>query len=677
MDLFSFHNVLFETILQLIIYFPLGYLTIGKKIKNQPIVIQILISIIFGLPILTLTLSLICIFYIGIESSILIIVISYGILTYSLVRDFRKSKLKKGSLFIKLSNHDYLIIIIFVFSVFIFSAITSHLGWAPGVDSLNHGMLTSILLDNQKITSTLEPVAPSQPWFEPFGFHMISAKISLLMDLYPGQSILLFSSVISILLVTCCFTIVYYNSKSIVLSLVALLSCFFIFSNVNDIRFLEKWFLGFFYNTPYANLFGYYFLILFFFIYFVMSDLRKDHPKTAKLGILLSLIGILFSYSPFLVFPLGYIIIKRILREFERHSIAKRVFNRIIPQFTKIQYKGRTLKIINFTIILVFIISLLLVSNYLIEQFQDSNNNFFTLLNRIKSNSYFYTSVVLNPSSFTDISGYWTVALLIASIISIVKNNRVQLSYFYLTISSILTLSSFTFGFLNELLWFMLGGRLFVFMILLNSVITSLFIFDFTKWLTNTKRLHLADAAVKFTVTKYLQIILSFIIIVGLIIPSLVSNVSLEQASYWGWQVVQNDFRDDYKLFDWISNNVNETDLILTDYTYTTKKLLSFSLHNITSIPIAIFPQEIELGKDTAIVWEKPTLLKSFVDRYNVKYVLLDSDYNRRIPAELGGTDENIPKVYNSTEYKAIFSNMPFLSQIKEFGNSSLYRVIN
>lgn len=674
-DLFSFHNVLFAIIVQLIIYFPLGYLTIGRRIKNQPIVVQTLISIIFGLPILTVTLSLIGIFYIGIENLIIIVVISYGILAYSLIRDFRKSRHEKKSSFFKLSNHDYLIIIIFVFLIFIFSAITSHLGWAPGVDSLNHGMLTSILLNNQKVTSTLEPISPSQPWFEPFGFHMISAHISLVMDLYPGQSILLLSSVITILLIACCFTIVYYSTKSIVLSFVAFFSCFFIFSNVNDIRFLEKWFLGFFYNTPYANLFGFYFLTVFFFIYFVMDDLRKIHPKTSKLGILLSLIGILFSYSPFLVFPLGYMVIKRVFVEFERHNISKRVFKKIIPQYTRIQDNNRALKISNFTIILIVIISLLLLSNYLIEQFQDSNNNFFTLLNRIKSNAYFYTSIVLNPSSFSDISGYWSVALLIASIISILKNNRTQISYFYLTISSVLTLSSFTFQFLNDLLWFILGGRLFVFMILLNAVITPLFLSDFTKWFVNIKRLHLNDPIVQFNISKYLQIIVSFIIIVGILVPSLVSNIFLEQASYWGWQVAHTDFRNDYRLFEWVSNNVNERDLILTDYTYTTKKLLSFSLHNITSIPIAIYPQEIKLGKDTAIVWDKPLLLKSFVDRYNVEYILLDSDANRRIPAELGGTDENVAKNYNSTEYKVIFSNMPFLSLIKEYGNSSLYRV--
>lgn len=676
MDLSSFHSVLNAIVIQLLIYFPLGYLTIGKRIKDQPVSIKVFISVIFGLPILTVLLSIIGIFYIGSLNLIVITTISYGLLIISFLPNIKNIIHRRGHHNIKLTKQDFIIGIIMVLLLLIFSNMVSLIKWAPGVDSLNHGMLTNLLLNNHKITSTLEPIAPSQPWFEPFGFHIHSANISILMDIYPGESILLFSTIITILIIMNSFTIVYYSSKSILLSLIAMISCFLLFSNVQDIRFLEKWFLGFFYNTPYANLFGFYFLIQFFFVYFVLIDLKKDHSKIFLVGLSSSLLGIVLSYSPFLVIPLSYIIIKKIYNLFEYHSVSKKIINRLYFGSFQIFNNNIVLRIMNMIIILLFIFFILTLSNILIEYFQDSNNNFFTLLNRIQNNSYYYTSIVLNPSSFSDITGYWSITLLILSIISILRTNRVQISYFYLTVASILTLSSFSFQILNELLWFMFGGRLFVFMILLNGIITSFYINDFIKWVVNFKKLHI-ERQDKDKLTLYLQLIISFIVIIGLLTPSLISNISLEQATFWAWQVVNPEFNNDYKLFSWISNNINKSELILTDYTYTSKKLLSFSLNNVTALPIPIFPEEIELAKNTVIVWDKPTLMKSFIDRYDVKYVLLDSDTAHRIPSELGGQDENIPRNYNSTEYNIIFSNMPFLSKIKEYGNSSLYMVNN
>ncbi len=606
-------------------------------------------------------------------SLILIIFVSYGILIFSYFRDSKNRSIKNLLPNLKLTKHDYVVLLIIILLILVFSNITAYIGWAPGVDSISHGLLTNLLLNNQRLTSTLEPVAPSQPWFEPFGFHIISANISLFMNMYPGQSVFLFSTVVTILTIISCFTIVYYCSKSILLSLISMISCFLIFSNVDDIRFLEKWFLGFFYNTPYANLFGFFFLIQFFFVYFVMNDLRINSTKVFLLALSLSIVGILVSYSPFVVIPASYIILSWIYKLFEHYSVSKRLITKLIPGYIQKFHDITTLKVLNMAIILLLIFGMMSICNFIIDQLQDSNNNFFILLNRIKNNSYFYSSIVLNPSSFSDLAGYWSIILLLVSVISIVKYNRVQISYFYLTVTSILTISSFSFQILNEMLWFILGGRLFVFMILLNGIVTAIYIYDFTRWISKIKRLKIEERA-KDRFANYLQIILSFLIIIAFI-PSVVSNASLEQATFWGWQVASLEFQNDYKIFDWISKNINKTDLILTDYTFTSKRLMSFSLHNVTAIPIPISPKEIELGKDTVIVWDKPTLLKSFIDRYDVKYVILDSDYNHRVPAELGGTDENVPRTYNSTEYKTILSNMPFLTPIKEFGDSALYKV--
>ena len=86
-----------------------------------------------------------------------------------------------------------------------------------------------------------------------------------------------------------------------------------------------------------------------------------------------------------------------------------------------------------------------------------------------------------------------------------------------------------------------------------------------------------------------------------------------------------------------LASNVNESDLIMTDYTYTSKSIQSFSLKNVTANPYPSSPLEVERAKDNVIAWDRPSLLRSFLRTYEVKYILLDSELGHRIPPEIGG----------------------------------------
>jgi len=555
-----------------------------------------------------------------------------------------------------------------------FANLTTLLGWAPGVDSLNHGLLTNLLILNQKIQTTLKPIAPTQPWFEPFGFHILTANMSLSLNIYPGESMLLLSSIISLLTIMICFTTVYYITRSNSLSILSGLSGFFIFPIITSTHFLEQWFLGFYYNTPYPNLFGFFFLTLFIMVYFILNN-KKERIFYAIMTII-SLTGILLSYSPFIILPLSFFIFTKIFKIIKRGYIGKKIIEKIDKNHPN-NKREKTIYIVNIIAVITIIFLILSISNYILDLYKSSShdNNFLTLLNRIKNNTYYYTSAVLEPSSFTNISGYWILSILGLSIISIIKRNRKRLSYFYVFTASLLLISSFS-QVLNNLLWFMLLGRIFAFMFLLSGIMMSIYIHDFLNWLANSKRLNIQNN-LKEDLKNYASLLLSSLIIMFLFMPSLISNISLEQGSYWGWMVANADFKNDFKLFSWISNNINKKDLIMNDYTYTSKKIFSFSLANVTAIPIPILPAEVELAKDNALVWDKPTLLKSFIERYHVKYLLLDSDENHRVPPEIGGMDENIPRAYTPSDYKEILSHMPFLLKIKEYGLSTLYKVIN
>ena len=62
----------------------------------------------------------------------------------------------------------------------------------------------------------------------------------------------------------------------------------------------------------------------------------------------------------------------------------------------------------------------------------------------------------------------------------------------------------------------------------------------------------------------------------------------------------------------------------------------------LTSYTYTNFTSRGRVSKRQCTCLGKPTLLKSFIERYHVKYLLLDSDENHRVPPEIGGMDENI-----------------------------------
>jgi hypothetical protein len=144
-----------------------------------------------------------------------------------------------------------------------------------------------------------------------------------------------------------------------------------------------------------------------------------------------------------------------------------------------------------------------------------------------------------------------------------------------------------------------------------------------------------------------------------------------------GWIVQPAHFRNDYDLLAWVSHNVNMSDLIMTDYTYTSEFIQSFSLKNVTGTHnLILTPTDYERAKDSVIAWDRPTLLRSFIDRYDVKYILLDSEPAHRIPPEIGGNDQYTNRIFTADQYREIFSHMPFLKVVKQVGSSAVYKVI-
>ena len=221
----------------------------------------------------------------------------------------------------------------------------------------------------------------------------------------------------------------------------------------------------------------------------------------------------------------------------------------------------------------------------------------------------------------------------------------------------------------GDVTWFLFPGRLFAFLIIFDWIMLAIYINDILQ-----KILRKSQNA-EFTLSLA-RISISISLITVFFLPSLLSHLTLEQANNWDWWSGRDVFKNDYSLFSWLSKNTKFSNLIMVDYSYAARSIHAFSLKNVTHSPFPSTPKDIELDKDNIIAWERPGLLKSFIDRYDVKYILLDSEPYHRVGGEEGGDDTYHHKLFNLKEYNELFRKMPFLELVKQFGSSSLYKVI-
>ena len=126
---------------------------------------------------MTIAVSITSIVYIGGGTLPAFGIISYGFLFFKL----RKTKLSRDKFVTSLKHFSTIpnisTVIAFAFVISHFCWVMAFLGWPPGVDAISHGLLTSILDHNHRLQRSLTPVAPSEHWFEPFGFHVMAAQL--------------------------------------------------------------------------------------------------------------------------------------------------------------------------------------------------------------------------------------------------------------------------------------------------------------------------------------------------------------------------------------------------------------------------------------------------------------------------------------------------------------------
>jgi len=632
-------------------------------------------------------LSIIGFKYVGYEVLISITAIAYGLILIpkifkiilgrhkNIISGFNKNNfllweklyfVKKLKILSRSFLQNLVPILVLLLVVAHFSLVGDYIGWPTGLDAINSGFLTSLINYNHKLETNLSPTSPDEPWFEPFGFPLMSSNLSLLFNIFPGESVLTLATTILILIFLLIYTAAYRLTRSLSLAVLALLSGFYIYPITHE-RFLELWLLGYYYNTPYPNLFGYLTLLQFIVIQFAIpKDLGAKF--LSKLITPLLLLGIGLAYTPFIILPLVYIF----------GYLAKRAISDILLSVGRL----KTVNINRFFLyraiverkswfLIIFLVTMSVIFYKILIPYASTIDlvKFTTLIQRVQANSHYYSTVVLNSDILYNLTGIWTVITSIIAIISLIKRNRVKLTVFYLMMS-IPILITVLGNLVVDVTWFLFPGRLFTFLIIFDWIMLAAYINDILQ--------RIVKKSLNTELTLSLaRISISLSLIAAFFLPSLLSSLTLEQADNWDWIFGREVFKNDYALFSWISKNTNSSDLIMVDYSYASRSIHSFSLKNVTHNPFPSTPKDVELDKDNIIAWERPGLLKSFIDRYNVKYILLDSEPFHRVSGEAGGDDTHHHKLFTVNEYNEIFRKMPFLQLVKQFNTSSLYKVIN
>jgi hypothetical protein len=692
----SVNNVLLLLLAQFAIYFPSGYLLLNDKIKAVPFVIKLPIFVSLGLVTDTIILSLLGLIYIGNGSLLALGIISYGIMIFRLysLRSHHHERFRIGQIYNTLrgSKGPFLDItrkldplksfqvvvpaVLFLLVFLHFSIVAGYIQWPTGVDAINHGLLTSLLVHTHRLQTSLGPIAPSQPWFEPFAVHVMAANLSSLFGIFPGEALLMFATAVMILILVLIYSITLILTRSTAFSTLALVSGFYIYPVTSDIRFLEKWLIGFYYNTPYPTLYGYLALLLFVATWFVIFSDYGKKLNIAKMSQLISLLGIGITYTPFIILPSVYAVISylsrlNIWKSFRSISILIRK-----KQNHLLRSSRRKVTMIAIVAGISSIVIIIPLTAYFSHD--TKTRGFFKLFDRIHANSYYYTGIVLRPDFFTNLTGIWTLFAWGSAVLSLIRRNRSALTVFFLLFSSVILASSAWGKIINDYAWFLLHGRLFTFLMILDWIMISTYLSDLVSWII--RRLQFKNQDNKYlyhnSLCNALKATISLSLIITLFMPSLVSHATLEQADRWDWIFGSSHFRNDYKLLAWASHNINTSDLIMIDYTFTSRSIHSFSLKNTTHTPFPHSDAEIERDKNNAIVWNRPSLLRSFIDRYDVKYILLDSELSHRLPPEVAGDDKYSTRVFDTKHYGEILDRMPFLKLVKQFGTAAIYQVI-
>ncbi len=682
----SSESVFLSLMLQSIVYFPAGFLLLHSKLKSYPFLVALPLYIACGLFMDTILLSVLGIFYIG---SVGLIVITYFFYAIILLRRSLKALCTdiKQQIF-KMKFVDALTLTVFIIVFVGFSLLAGFMEWPQTFEAINHGLLTSTLVHNHKVGFNLALFEPPQPFFEPFGFHLMSGTLSQLLNVYPGQSVLVFSTFIQVLIVLLAYSVVFMLTRSAEFSILALASAFYFYPAIQGDFSL----MGLYYSGNWPAVFGQLGLLLFLGCISILDPLKTVR---SYLIIFVPIIGTGLSYPSFILIPILFLIV------IEIRKYVSLIKGKNKPAYVQVSVHGKDsihddkdegltskpgdrrnknfLTPRKLAVIIPLVGVLLFIVGHQIQSLSDGD--IWPFNSKLPAYPYQMTTVEFTKDVTTLILVLFTMILAADSLI---RNTHINMSIFYLLISGVGLLASREINALSNL-WFFLPSLLYPFLVLFSWIALATFINDKWAFIDRLLGQKFLIRSSKIKRNKILQKVLlrvpkmalCTVLMLFFFLTPIIDDVTLVNAKYWGYP--NSELTNDLPLLIWLSQNTNSSDVIMNDYSKEGTAVNLLSLKNTTVNYWPESEEDITRSKLSQIAWIRPgEFLEDFIKRYDVKYIFVPSDpifYNPTMDYKIW---DNLISLKNTTspQYKNLYNSFPFLENVKETGSGAVYKVV-
>lgn len=596
--------------------FAPGYVLLGdkKSLKGSPFFVALPIYISVGLTALSLIAYVIG--FLIINGLVLLIpsIASIIVILYRMLRN----PIPTVSLN-KITRANLVVLTLAAFSVIYFAITVAIVSWPPPGDIIAHGSLVSLLRYNGHQSFTLQPLSP-YPLYYPTGLHLLAATIAELTGMYSGEAVLVTGGIIISLIPPLLFSLTYLMTRSSTFSFVAYLSAFYIHSQ----RSMELWLLGYFYNGPYPNLFGFFLAIL---IIYLVVVTRKCSSR-ALVCLVLVLLQLFVTYPSFLltVGVASVFLIRKQLSVFLRKMGKDTLLTILVASTVVALGLAKTLMAIT----------------------------------TIVQSEIIPTAYAVDPHFFFDWSAVVVILALVSSYFLIRRRTCNEICIFFLVtfVPAILAING---SVLLPFAGWILPSRVIIISWLLSWVIVLPLISPVLARMPKTRRRY-----VSFT---------CLILLIALFQPSVTQNFLLSSPAVGAGSYSHSlSFSYDQNASTWISENVPPNELVLNDMSWSGYYLPSYAYKTVVFQYFA-HPPDYNLARQIWLSVTNETLVQWTLKQLGVKWIFLTSDEYFFDYFLYGGDQLYKIKPYSPSFYVTTLDSYAFLQKVYNCGNSTVYKV--
>ena len=290
---------LLRMILLIAVCYPVGYLFLvifGESLRSSFNRFFISLATVLGIVLCTLVMLLGGLFGVSFRAIALMIpaVSSIGLIYF--VYKGRIDLPIKSGLKIILSKSLLLELGSLFLSVVFFSVIAGVIEWSPPGDPASLGTLASLLLLNDKVPVSFEPISPLlfNVWQYPPQFIVATVFTSIWTGFYPGESMLLLGAFVSVMIPVLISAFVYSSTNSPKFSAASFLFSFMVPGFQVTLRFRDLLFHNFF-NGTFPNHLSNLLLI----VLFLLSVLERDGDFGLDIIMFIVGISVVLVYYPY------------------------------------------------------------------------------------------------------------------------------------------------------------------------------------------------------------------------------------------------------------------------------------------------------------------------------------------------------------------------------------------